>query len=391
MSDYIRRDFLKSFGLGAALVTFPWKASPNETRMPVPAEPIPEKETGLINICSYGAKADGSTDCTAAIQNAIDEAEKTGATVLVPQGTFLTSTLKLRPHVGMLGYPTWSYRDFGGSVLRLNNKDAKCLIDITGAFGTVINGLCLDGAVLGKDIHGIFLDKPDYGEQEDTPLIQGCRVSHFSGDAVRLSRVWCFRVRSCMLSHCVGNGLYVRGWDGFILDNWLSGNRGVGFAATEENASNTLTGNRIEWNASGGILVKGGNNYNITGNYIDRSGGPAIALLKGSHDFTITGNMIYRSGKPEWTPEDDKSSTHIRFDNCAGIVLTGNSFRAGRDDGGKGTYSPFNTIVYEGLENCIIKDNVMHNGSLKNLLLDLGRQGENVIVNDNVGKLLPVK
>ena len=182
--------------------------------------------------------------------------------------------------------------------------------------------------------------------------------------------------------------MYVRGWDGFIMDNWFSGNRGTGFAATEENASNTLTGNRIEWNQSGGIVTHGGNNYNITGNYIDRSGGPAIYLLSNSHDFAITGNMIYRSGKPEWTVAEDIASTHIRFENCSGIVFTGNSLRAGRDDDGQGKYSPANSIVYGGLKNSIIKDNTMHNGSLKNLLLDLGGHGENVIVKDNVGQLL---
>jgi hypothetical protein len=191
-----------------------------------------------------------------------------------------------------------------------------------------------------------------------------------------------------MLSHCGGNGLYVRGWDGFILDNWFSGNGGMGFAATEENASNTLTGNRIEWNRSGGICIRGGNNYNITGNYIDRSGGPAICLLNNAHDITLTGNMIYRSGKPEWTSKDNISSTHVRFENCAGIVFLGNSLRAGRDDSGKGIYSPVNAIVYGGLKNSIIKDNTMNNGSLENLVVDNGGNGENVVVRDNVGQLM---
>lgn len=382
--DYIRRDFLKSFGLGAAFITVPLKLSPAPNQPSLQAE-----NTGLISISDFGAKGDGKTDNTAVIQKAIDAAAKTGATVLIPCGIFLTGKLQLYPHVGMLGYPTWSYRDFGGSILRLNNPDAKCLLDITGAFGVTITGLCLDGAGLGNGIHGVLVDKPDYGKQEDTPLIERCRISHFSGDAVRLSRIWCFRVRSCMLSHCGGNGLYVRGWDGFILDNWFSGNKGMGFAAPDENASNTLTGNRIEWNHSGGLVIRGGDNYNITGNYIDRSGGPAISLLADSTDFAITGNMIYRSGKPEWTP-DESASTHIRFENSAGIVFTGNSLRAGRDDDAKGIYSPAAAITYSGLKNSIIKDNVMNNGSLKILLLDKGGNGENVIVKDNVGQLLTV-
>lgn len=39
-----------------------------------------------------------------------------------------------------------------------------------------------------------------------------------------------------------------------------------------------------------------------TGNYIDRSGGPAISLTENTHDFAITGNMIYRSGKLNGLP-----------------------------------------------------------------------------------------
>lgn len=381
MNDFVRRDFLKSIGFGAAMMAVPGNLSFKEKQET-------ESESGLINICNFGAKGDGVTDNTAAIQKAVDTAAKAGGTVLVPPGIFLTSTIKLLPHVGMLGYPTWSYRDFGGSILRLNNESAKCLIDITGAYGATLNGLCLDGARLGNDIHGVLLDKPDYGTQEDTPLIERCRISSFSGDAVRLSRIWCFRVRSCMLSGCGGNALYVRGWDGFILDNWFSGNKGIGFAGLDENASNTLTGNRIEWNHGGGIVSHNGNNYNITGNYIDRSGGPAISLVNNSHDFTITGNMIYRSGKPEWTSSDELASAHVLLQNCSGVVLSGNSLRAGRDDSGKGIYSPFNSIVYGGLKNCIIKDNTMNNGSMKNLLLDLGDNGENVIVKDNVGQLM---
>ena len=385
-NKFFRRDFFKSMGLGVAFFALPGKLFSQEHTESITAG----ENAGLLNISDFGAKGDGKTDNTTAIQKTIDAAAKTGATVLIPAGTFLTSTLKLYPHVGLLGYPTWSYRDFGGSILRLNNKNAKCLIDITGAFGTTIIGLCMDGAGLGDNIHGIFLDKPDYGEQEDTPLIEGCRISHFSGDAVRLSRVWCFRVRSCMLSHSGGNGLYVRGWDGFILDNWFSGNKGAGYAATEENASNTLTGNRIEWNRSGGIVVSAGNNYNITGNYIDRSGSSAICLRNNCHDFAITGNMIYRSGKPEWASPGDNGSNHIKIDDCSGITLIGNSLRAGRDDGGKGVYSPDNAIVLSKLKNCIVKDNTMNNGALKNLLVDSGNH-ENSIVKDNVGQLMTIQ
>ena len=60
---------------------------------------------------------------------------------------------------------------------------------------------------------------------------------------------------------------------------------------------------------------------------------------------------------------------------------------AGRDDGGKGQWSPNYSIVIRKLENSVIKDNVMHEGSLKELVVDRGEHGPNVIVKDNVGSL----
>jgi hypothetical protein len=380
-----RRRFIKLAGTGIAGIALSGNAPAQTPRR----EPAEGGDSRLLNIVDFGAIPDAATDNTTAIQRAIDAAAETGATVLVPPGTFLTSTLRMRPHTGLLGYPTWSYREFGGSILRLNDDRAGCLIDITGAFGTSISGLCLDGNETGNDIHGILLDKSDNGKQEDTPLIEGCRIARFSGDAVRLKRVWCFRIRSCMLAFCKGNALYVSGWDGFILDSWLSWNGGAGFIAPKAklNASITLTGNRIEWNRSGGIVVYGGNNYNITGNNIDRSGGPAIRLGNQSFAFAVTGNMINRSARPEYTSSDELDNAHVHLDNCQGISLVGNAFRAGRDDWGKGTDSPAYGIVYSRLKNSIIKDNTLHNGALKRLLRDLGDNDESVIVKDNTGQL----
>ena len=77
----------------------------------------------------------------------------------------------------MTGSPIWSFGDFGGSILRLNDEKAPCLLDLTGAVGATLNGLCLDGANLGCGRHGVLVDKSDYGTTEDTPRIERCRIS----------------------------------------------------------------------------------------------------------------------------------------------------------------------------------------------------------------------
>ncbi|MHC4536636.1 MAG: glycosyl hydrolase family 28-related protein [Planctomycetota bacterium] len=47
-----------------------------------------------FNVLNFGAKPDGKTLCTQAIQNAVDQcAESGGGTVYFPAGTWLTGTV----------------------------------------------------------------------------------------------------------------------------------------------------------------------------------------------------------------------------------------------------------------------------------------------------------
>ena len=48
------------------------------------------------NITFFGAKADGITVSTKAIQKAIDESSKRGGRVIIPAGDFITGTLFLK-------------------------------------------------------------------------------------------------------------------------------------------------------------------------------------------------------------------------------------------------------------------------------------------------------
>jgi hypothetical protein len=344
----------------------------------------------MTNVKTFGAKGDGTSDDTAAFQKALDSVAANRGTVFVPDGIYVCSTIKMPPHTGLVGNATWGYREFGGSTLRLSDASAKCLIDITGAVGATINGLSLQGSSLGTEIHAIYMGPNDKKKEEDTPRIERCHISGFTGDGIRLDPVWCFSIRGCEIIFNQGHALWVKGWDGFILDNWFSGNGKAGYGAYEPNASITMTGNRIEWNHGGGIRVYGGSHYNITGNYIDRSGGPGISLLPRKDGapcfaFTVTGNVIYRSGKPEWTSED-LDSAHVRFEECRGLVFSGNSLCLGQDDG-SGKMSPRYGMVLRGLRNTIVKDNTLHIGALNELIKDQGGHADGVLIKDNVGSI----
>lgn len=343
-----------------------------------------------LDVKKFGARGDGISDDTAAFQKALDAAAESRGTVTVPDGTYLCGRIHMPPHTGLVGNATWGYREGGGSVLKLKDASSPCLLDITGAVGATINGLSLEGGRIGSGIHGIHAGPLEGKKEEDAPRIERCRVSGFSGHGINLDPIWCFSIRSCMVCFNAGHGIHVGGWDGFILDNWLSGNGGAGYCAEKPNASMTMTGNRIEWNQGGGIKLVGACHYNITGNYIDRSGGPAIRTsgrdaTSPSFTVSICGNVIYRSGKPEWTP-DRNLSAHLVFEETHGLTCVGNTMCVGTDDGG-GLLSPEYGIVIRALKNSVIKDNTLHIGCLTELIRDLGGHGEGVVVKDNPGSL----
>jgi len=347
-------------------------------------------ESAMLNVRQLGARGDGQADDTAAIQKAIDAAAEIKGSVFFPDGTYLCSTLRMHDFTGLVAHPAFSYYIPAGAVLKLADPTASCLIDMTTCRGSTLNGLCMIGENLGAGIHGLWFNADKPRDREDAPRIERCMISRFSGDGIHMGFVWCFNIRGSIVGLNKGHGLWLRGYDGFVIDSWLSGNGGAGIFCPEINASNTITANRIEWNAGGGIRLHGGNHYNVNGNYIDRSGGPAIALMERpgapNQCFTITGNVLYRSGRPEWTKEG-LESCHVRIEDGHGVVFSGNTMCVGTDDK-DGQLSPNYGMVLRGLKNSIIKDNSLHIGALKQLVLDQGGHGEGVVIKDNVGSLL---
>ena len=195
-----------------------------------------------------------------------------------------------------------------------------------------------------------------------------------------------------MLGYNGGDGLSLRGWDGFLSDNWFSGNRRAGFGARDENASVTFTGNRVEWNGQENMVIDSSDGYQITGNFFDRAGTCGIALRnsrRGCFSITLSGNYFKRSGKLAEAGSHD--SSQIWIEGAKGVTCVGNTLCAGRDDGGTGVWSPSFGIVCKGLQNCVIANNVLHEAALRELIVDQGGHGEGVVLKDNPGSLLKVQ
>ena len=348
------------------------------------------ERNGYVNtfdITDYGAVGDGVTDCTAAVQAALDDAGRVEGTVIVPPGKYLVGQLKMHPRTRLEGDSAWNYRADGNSVFLLNDPNATCMIDITGAYGCTITGMSLNGRDLGQGIHGVYLNWPQYngGNEEDTPTVEDCRIGKFTGDGVHLKHIWCFTVRHNMIHGNNGSGLYIDGWDGFILDNWFSGNNYCGIYGDPSGTALSITGNRVEWNSVAGIWLHGGDSITVTGNFFDRSFGSGLKL--GGNDtvvgFTVTGNYFRRSGCPDrGTFEDEYENSHIFIKRCTNGTVVGNSFAWGVDDGGTGTKSPNIDIYISNSKAVVIQSNTMYEGSVEKCIVS--RKNMDVLIKDNI-------
>lgn len=347
----------------------------------------------VFDITDFGAKGDGITDCTSSIQAAVDKAADVHGAVIVPPGNYICGKIIMRERIKLQGLHSWAYRKPGASILTLSNESDDCLIDISDAPGCTISELSLEGNKKGNNIHGIKLYHAEYngGGTEDTPTVEDCKIDGFSGDGIHLEHIWCFSVRHCMIGHCFGNGLFIDGWDGFIIDNWFSGNKKAGIGGGKTVNSVTATGNRIEWNGRAGVYITNGNTMNFTGNYFDRSGGPALAFVASENEIIDTvsasGNIFYRNGAACSDESRDRyDSCHIRAERCVNFTFTGNAFRAGKDDDGKGFESPEYVLVANNVKDCTFFGNAMSCGALKQNIIDIGGNSENLIAEGNVGE-----
>ena len=360
-----------------------------------------------FDICDFGAKADGKTDCTAAVQAALDAAAKVGGKVIVPPGEFLCGYVKMGRNVTLEGTYAWEFRNFGGSILKLNDRKAKCLVDMTGAFGAAIVGMNIKGCMPdvqsggvanageselkdGECTHGVMVDwrdgwshRKEYGGAEDTLSIVDCRIGNFSGDAVHWQNIWCVSIRHTMLCYS-RNGLYMNGCDGFFVDNWFSVNRESGVYG-DGFMSGTFSDNRFECNLGHGVYYKNTGAMQFTNNYFDANHLAGFYSAEDGEDYRgniiLNSNIFYRSGCEQGREIPDEFNTHINLSRAVNVSIVGNDF-FGDYAACKGP--KFGMIVGK-LRSCVIKDNVMKNAAYEKNFVDLGGHKEDVIIKDNPG------
>ncbi|HVQ44319.1 MAG TPA: glycosyl hydrolase family 28-related protein [Candidatus Saccharimonadia bacterium] len=148
----------------------------------------------VLDVSNYGAKGDGATDDTAAIQSAIDAAVN-GGTIFLPRGVYMVTGLVLRNKgTNILGDGRWATR-----IVRKSGNAP--LITISGS-GTKI-GHIRYASINNIMLSGNFMSGPLLRSYyADTCLYGQINFIHCVGAAIDFVEVWDTRFIECAWEDC---------------------------------------------------------------------------------------------------------------------------------------------------------------------------------------------
>ena len=297
-----------------------------------------------LNIRDFGARGDGRTDDTPALERALEATTHTEGTLYFPSGNYCIRPVHIPSHITLLGHSAWSdgHDEASLGTVRLTalSGDAPALLDLTGCIGTRIIGLTLDGRGLGTCMHGIY---SRHGGVEQNNCYEDLRVSNFTGCGLRMDWVWVFAIRRCLIADNRLHGIDVdRGYDGWVMDNRILRNGQWGVNAGPGMVC--YTANQVEDNRAGGLLADDTQNINVTANLFARNGGPAVSFRR-SRASALCGNLSLGDGA------DTGAAYELR--DSVGIAMTGNAALR------SGTGVPALGVAAEKLADGVISENAL--------------------------------
>lgn len=288
---------------------------------------------GEISIAWFGAVGNGVTDCTEAIQAALD----TGLPVWMPAGTYIvTDTLRVKANGQMIqgaGRFATIVRNTSNASPLLHFGDNTDPTATGYALSCAARDFTLEGNALtteGVAFLGPQEDVSTWGSASRACLLEGVRVSGIgSGPALRVS-AWTPTVTGCEFWNSkqgIRIGLQV--YSGRFIANYISGHaqEAIYCDVPASKASALLfTGNVVQWSGSstGMIVLYGGGAWTFQNTYVEvaNPGCNAVwALFNPCTNVTIDG-VHFSSGTGE--SAIDVVSTEIRLCTVRNVQVFGN-------------------------------------------------------------------
>lgn len=346
----------------------------------------------VVNVMDFGAKGDGTTNDTQAIQAAIDSAGN-AKVLLFPTGTYLCSRLELGNGVNVTFRGTSDNRatflnkvngDTYTKIVATGLKEDEAMINQTNSmliFENIgfYNSLDNTGDLYRKNVlvepkisaeKGKFfltncqfygwktvfgcLEEVDYGGANDskTDLLQSCVLAtgcRFSHNRIALSQLVDSRVIDCSFNK---------------NDYAIVMRKSAGIT--------TISNCRIEWNAYNGIYVYQSHDLTINNNEFDRHGYAGLYIKKATNT-KVTGNTFRRSGAYKdslgvgLSETDFEKNVHIYANGCKESIFSHNATKYQKEFDGtiSGRTVPYNCAAFIENTSTVISNNVLMGGYRK--------------------------
>lgn len=378
-----RQLILSGIGLGAGAAATTAGARPASARAASASQ--------SISIFEFGLDPKTSSDQTAKLQSAIDNAANSGLPLFIPPGRYFAHGLKLKAGSQLIGVP-------GQSIL--SRKGGSALMTGEDIANVRLEGLVLDGSGMTSTAKAALLTFSKIAELH----ISGCSLSKCAGDGIRLqSSAACLtdnnfanikrtglivsdsvklEVLHNHFQDCGTNGIDISrstpGYDGSIVSMNRIERIALGRKIPEQSgdgirlrnaASVMISNNNIGQCAHSAIRVETSSNCQISGNSCDRLSGSAILVAGKYSGVLISNNLI------------DKAATGISLKALSGsgstATVQGNhvlNLTKRQEIGGIGIFIEAEAIV---------TGNKIDTADFVGLLLGWGRNLGNVSANAN--------
>ena len=216
--------------------------------------------SSTVSVVNYGAKGDGRTDDTEAINAAMSACVSralphNGCVLYFPAGVYINTGLAIRSYVNMKG------DGWGASVLLLKPHTAADVLTVpVDAFNFSITGLTLDGnRERGGTGNCFFVAKTGLSPAEwNTANKRTAPVN---------AQKW-GHVEEVMFSHCSADGVHINEFNYMLFfDNFYVYGNGV-YGLYTEGTNSSFTNFQIERNGTAGIHLDGANDRFTSGEVI---------------------------------------------------------------------------------------------------------------------------
>jgi len=310
-----------------------------------------------VNVKDFGAKGDGTTDDTAAIQAALDS---NGNVVHFPKGTYkITSQISFSASKHLHGENSLI------DASSISGTSSTPILTADSVDDVLISGLSILGGNSSGQGTGSGTKTTTMRFRDcDNLVIENCKVKFSYGPSIAL--------QGCTNYSIDNNHIYGSGRDGILTSNHTTGIQKNG----------VISNNRIELTGDDAIAVDSdigaqalaqAENITVIGNVILNHSANHTNLLGrgilvyGAKDVVVTGNTIKNSYSFGILCSPDTSTTP---QNCENVIISNNTvIDAGSSGDGA---QPRSGIKLEDGTTCSVTGNIIKNANQSGIILDGG-------------------